>query len=216
MPGKSIKYYKKALNLKETLSAANLATKYMEAGFIEEAHQILEKARKEDNVHENVGNCIFRLSNIEQNEMDIQSKAFKEANKQQNFIRQFAEAFFIKDISTNSIFSGKWKLCSSSLSLSSSSGSLFDMNTINITQSESEIIGLWGENNKFKLNGQAHNRGLVLKFYGQEDNLNMIEKNLFTNSYAFISQDFAQLKIILISSHNNNGSTIYIDLAKTN
>lgn len=209
MPIESEKNYKKAFSLGNTLAAANLANKYIRAGLIEKSDEILKEARKKDNVHANIGDSIAELSRIKENEVETKKEALKEANQQQNFMRQFAEAFFIKDISTNSIFSGKWKLYSSSLS---SSSSLFNIGNINITQSKSEIIGLWGDNNQFKLKGQAHNRGLIIKSYGQEEDFNMM-KDIFTSSYAFISEDFAQLKMILIGK--NNTSTIYIDFVKT-
>ncbi len=193
MPGKSIEYYKKACHIKETLFAANLASKYMTAGFIEEAHKILEEARKEDNVHENVGDCIMRLSRIKQNELDIKEKAFKEANKQQNFMRRFAEAFFTKDITTShSKFSGKWKFS--------------DGFEIDIVQDKFEIKSEWLRgNDTFKLEGKVNNMGATINYRILPKYL----QNSISIGYVMLSQDEIELQIMLL-----NESSSFINLTK--
>lgn len=62
MPRRSVAKYKSAAESGNTLAMANLAFKYLPAGFAEEAAAILAKARELENPHPNVGRAMASLA----------------------------------------------------------------------------------------------------------------------------------------------------------
>lgn len=62
--GKSVKAYRKAEQFGETLAMSNLAQKFIEAGFLEEAETICSNAVKIDGYHKNIGYAISRIKDV--------------------------------------------------------------------------------------------------------------------------------------------------------
>jgi len=154
MPINAAKFFKKAIEQKETLAAANLAYKYMNAGFDEEASEILEEARKSDKIAPSVGQAISDIEKKRQNELNIEEKAVKKAKEQQKFMLGFAEAYFVKIPDCPEI-AGVWK---------STEGT-----KIEIKQGEDKIEGTWKEGvYKRKFEGNIVNRGAKTTTYQEQ------------------------------------------------
>ncbi len=148
MPISATTFYKESFKKKETLAAANLAYKYMEAGFDEEASGILREARKSDKIDPQVGEAISDIEKKRQNESKIEEKAIKEAKEQQKFMLKFAEAYFVKILDCPEI-AGVWK---------STEG-----NEIEIKQGKDKIEGTWRKSsNNYKFEGNIVNRGVKI------------------------------------------------------
>lgn len=93
-PGKQINFYKLAAEQGNTLAMANLANIYMQSGFFDEAEEVLKKALKLDDPHENVGNALYRLKQNRTTDEEVWEKALREAKELQRQIRPFGEALF--------------------------------------------------------------------------------------------------------------------------
>lgn len=92
--GKQINFYKLAAEQGNTLAMANLANLYIQAGFFDEAEEILKKALKLDDPHENVGNALYRLKQNRTADEDMWNKLLRESKELQRQIRPFGEALF--------------------------------------------------------------------------------------------------------------------------
>lgn len=86
----AVKSYKIAFENGETLSAANLAHKYLEAGFHDEATAILEAARGHEEVHSNVNHAARTVEERYEAESELLNKTLDQALRQQLFFREFA------------------------------------------------------------------------------------------------------------------------------
>jgi len=108
MPVKSIASYKEAERLGETLASANLAYRLINAGFIDEATEKLNKAKNQNEPHPNVGAAISELSKKKEQEEETEKKHDKTALEMRKFILGFVEAKFNEKDDIKSI-SGNWK-----------------------------------------------------------------------------------------------------------
>lgn len=68
LPLTSVGFYKEAEKLKNTLSMSNMASKLIDAGFADEAKLILERARQQENYHENIDINFGRIPKDKRNE----------------------------------------------------------------------------------------------------------------------------------------------------
>lgn len=90
--GKSVYAYKKAIELNNTLSSANLARIYTESGLFDEAERVLSQAIEKENHHENVDYNLNHLKTSIEREDQEESKLFKDTHTYRNFIFNFAKA----------------------------------------------------------------------------------------------------------------------------
>ncbi len=112
MAGRSVRHYKKAIDRGETLAMTNLATLYINTGFLSEAAQVLDKARAMANLHPKVGRTLAHLSEVEESERETEGKYLEAAGEQQAFLTKFAEAALVlpKKEAVGTTFTGRWKL----------------------------------------------------------------------------------------------------------
>ena len=144
MPIRSANMYKKSFEQEETLAAANLAFRLINAGFLQEARAVLDEAKKQEDIHPNVGNAIAALSDKDKEEKKTEDEALSLATEQQGFMRHFAEAYFIERPDPPR-FSGMWR-----------SGDGIEMT---VTQSGNQVEAHWVRGDKqYKFTGQACNR----------------------------------------------------------
>jgi len=94
----SVADYRKAESLGETLAMSNLAQKYISAGFLPEAEKVCEQATKVQDYHKDVGQAIFRIKKVQEDE----EKKFKNitagAKVYHEFYKGFAKAAAKADI----------------------------------------------------------------------------------------------------------------------
>ena len=110
---KSVNAYKKAIELNESLSISNLANQYINGGFIDDAKELLVKVeelkKKHISISPNIGNTESRLKKAEQNETDKENTIFSEAQKENNFMLEYAEKYCNLQNIDYSKLSGIWK-----------------------------------------------------------------------------------------------------------
>lgn len=109
LPGKAIKNYKKSIELGNSLAASNMANKYMQQGFHDEAREILDKVKDQDNVSPNVWSSLTDLSKKEKEEDEKINQYLQEAQKEQMFLRKFSSLLFDSQ-EHNVVFGGKWRI----------------------------------------------------------------------------------------------------------
>lgn len=91
---KSTEQYKKAVELKNSLAASNLAYQLIQFGFIQEAEDYLKKAEKFENPHENVFEAISSIKTKITEEKEEEEKILKRANKKLRFFNHYGNAAF--------------------------------------------------------------------------------------------------------------------------
>jgi tetratricopeptide (TPR) repeat protein len=110
LEGLAAEKYKKAADLGNTLAVSNLSSRYINAGFYQEAKQILLKAKESADIHENVWTALDSLSRKEKEEAEKYAEILAQAKEEQKFIKRFGDAFF--DAPAQPFVSGNW-LCES-------------------------------------------------------------------------------------------------------
>lgn len=93
-PGKQVELYKRAAEHGNSLAMANLASLYIQSGFFDEAEEILKKAIKLEDLHENVGDALYRLKQARIREEESWKKLLDKAKELKKIIRFFGEALF--------------------------------------------------------------------------------------------------------------------------
>lgn len=113
MEAKAVKFYEKASNRKNTLAYANLANKYLNAGFIDTAEKLLigadELSKENIKVHENIGYSKKALKDKIDAEDKKENEVLAKAVQAYNFKIRHAEAF-CGPLSNVIDLSGKWML----------------------------------------------------------------------------------------------------------
>ncbi len=89
---KSVKAYRKAEELNETLAMANLAQKLIKAGFLEEADETCQQALKVEDYHKNVINAISRIKDIPEEEKEKEKTIVDRAKPLSEFYRNYGHA----------------------------------------------------------------------------------------------------------------------------
>lgn len=108
-------YYEAYKKYDETLAIANMAYRYIEEGFLNQASEILKPARLKDDHHENIDSALVRINEIRQKEVDSLEKALNAVQPEKEFMTKFAEAYVVP-IKVN--ITGKWSSRHGDISLS--------------------------------------------------------------------------------------------------
>lgn len=93
--GKSVWSYKKAIDKGESLANANLAWRYIEKGFYDEAKNILSQAIEKEDHHENVDSNLNHLKTSIEKEEEEENSILTSAKETRNIILEFAQAITI-------------------------------------------------------------------------------------------------------------------------
>lgn len=148
---KSVDYFKMAVKEKNTLSMSNLAYRYMNSGFKEEAQGILDEAIKENNRHRNVGSALADLSDKQAEENRKWDSVNTDAVKEQQFFWEYADAYFYH-YEINDRCNGDWLLLKNKF--------------FKVTREGDKIIGIWEkEDDGIKFEGNLTNRSAEIKYH---------------------------------------------------
>lgn len=187
LPILAISNYRGASKVKDTLAMANLAFRYLEAGFEAEAKELIDAARKEDDVAPAVGTALAALAERRETEEKEYRGILESAEEEQRFLRCFVDAFYVP-VNGGSVFEGEWR---------DSHGM-----TITIEQANTDIKASWVEGSmEHKLSGQAHNRGahVVLKRRSvQATTLLSGLSDSDANGYSYVTKDKQCLHIMTV------------------
>ena len=157
-----------------TLAMANLAYKFLNKGFKDEASKILDEAQKRDLVHENVAQARVDIAEKISDESSQEETLINDARQRQQFLRKFAQAYLVTTTMVPD-FSGVWLR---------SDG--YVMNIVNTTSSSIEAE--WeGANRKNKMVGVTLNRGFTVVETRTANTILGGSSEL--NGYAYFSAD---------------------------
>ena len=201
MPMRSVEFYKKAIELGETLAASNLAYRLMNAGFKGEAAEILDKAKEQKNLHANVGSAIAAISDKEQAETDSEESYLTAAREQQRFLLSFAEAYFRPkpDCPT---FAGVWRFP--------------DGTDLTMTQEPDQIEAKWvRDETEYKLTGHTSNRAARIKTRGVYKGMrrtsllgSMIRSDEYSRGYIYLTPDGQNLFLMNLKDQKHSLLTL--------
>lgn len=109
LPIGAIHYYSLACSAGNSLAMANIANQYLHNGFVEDAERILEKARRGENPHPNVGRVSARLEDERSKQEEKLASIRQVAIRQRLFLRDYANAYYLPAIQERSI-AGTWRV----------------------------------------------------------------------------------------------------------
>lgn len=124
MPSNGVSFYKKAAKDNSSISMANLAQKFLNEGFIDEANEQLQAAMKiKDYEKEDVGRALARIDLILKQEKEKETKILESIENEKQFKLEYAEAYSISFIVTEAI-QGKWTTRHGEFDLALESGNI--------------------------------------------------------------------------------------------
>ncbi|PIV86019.1 MAG: hypothetical protein COW50_03815 [Candidatus Moranbacteria bacterium CG17_big_fil_post_rev_8_21_14_2_50_41_107] len=196
MPIKSIESYKKSQLLGNTLASANLAYRFLQNGFVEEARELLDLAKVKDDVHQNVNAAISEIPEKIEEETKVEKEQIKSALLFRKFVLGFTEAKFIKDDLLNSV-SGNWK---------SNDGIVFEISIMN-----NKIVAHWKKKifldieSDYKFEGEILNNSSTIDFYENRyvSSKSGYEYKKENRGLLYYSKDDGLIKYVEISSSFN-------------
>lgn len=106
LPGLAVGNYRKAEKENETLAMSNLAFKFIDAGFFDEAKALCEYAAKIENYHKNIDSVKTRLTEAIEDEEARRKAKFEEGKKEADFLRNMGRSL---SLSTNIDINGEWQ-----------------------------------------------------------------------------------------------------------
>ncbi|HUW12163.1 MAG TPA: hypothetical protein VM537_20725, partial [Anaerolineae bacterium] len=195
MPIRAIQSYKAAARLNYALAAGNLALSFVEAGFVQEARQSIEEAKKQEKTDPQVGRAMIAISEMEGEEAREEDVYLNAARDQQRFFLSFAEAYFTRGIAAAS-FAGSWKFA--------------DGAEATISQTDNEIEANWNRDHaKYKLTGQVNNRGASITTYKMRYSLGKeLDFGDDGHGYAYLSPDGQQLFVMTLKVQEHSLETL--------
>jgi tetratricopeptide (TPR) repeat protein len=152
MPIYSTRFYKKSADQMNSLAMANIAYRFINKGFVEEAENILKTAQNSENVSPNVQDAISALANKKEKENQKWEETIQNGIKQKAFLIHFAEAKFILD-EKSKVFGKQWK---------------YNEEIFDIEEKEGKLTAHWGTgSNRRKLTGEISGRSAKTNFFKQ-------------------------------------------------
>lgn len=96
--GKSVEAYQFAKEKEETLAISNLANKFINEGFFDEARTLCDLASKVDNYHRNIDITKTKITEAIEEEDKKQSEFFDEARKESDFYKSLGRSLLLPDL----------------------------------------------------------------------------------------------------------------------
>lgn len=188
LPIHAVSKYTAASERGNTLATANLAYQYIDAGFVQDAKHLINKAKQVEDVHPNIGRALSAISVGEEAEDDTEEGILKTAREQQRFVLSFADAYFTK-ISTQAVFAGKWQLDDSD----------DEDEVVTITAEGSQLVIGWSYGSReHQIRAKASNRGAVITSYQIESSYST-EKGADVG-YMYLTPDGTKLLIMAMKN----------------
>lgn len=113
LKGKSVSSYLRSAEEKETLGMSNLAYNYLDAGFVNNARELIDEANKLSaegiEVNPRVGRVFGKLKDLKENEDKSESKFLKEAEQERQFCLKYSEAKLSETSASINDWRGSWE-----------------------------------------------------------------------------------------------------------
>jgi tetratricopeptide (TPR) repeat protein len=161
MPIKSVSSYQTAWENGNTLAAANLALKLMDAGFAERASTLLSEASQRPEANPKVAQRTAQLAELNEAEAERKSEALGQARQHSLFFREFATAKWASRELEPDDINGGWSFEDGAEAAASAIGADRRV-TITWTQSDTsmQVVGTI-HNHAFELTHEALERPIV-------------------------------------------------------
>jgi tetratricopeptide (TPR) repeat protein len=183
MPINAVTYYRRAFEKKETLAGSNLAYSFLNAGFSDEANNVLEKAKAEDNPHPNVGSAIAALGQKKEAEEEEKKKVSDRAVAEQRFMKAFGKLRFT---TSTDHFAGNWRNA--------------DGETFQIIREGVNMNAKWGDGkNKKELSGIVTNQTAKITFTIQPEHPLLTGYRHLTG-YTYVEADNQIIRLLLFEN----------------
>jgi tetratricopeptide (TPR) repeat protein len=98
MPISAVEAYKEAKKLGETLAMSNLAQKYLQAGFVQEAMALVNEATSRETYNQTIGNVLTSLQTAQNNEANTQKQLADSIMPLRRFYASYAMACLSEDV----------------------------------------------------------------------------------------------------------------------
>lgn len=189
LPINCIASYKKAIEQGDTLPVANLALQFIKAGFIEEAQEVLDKARQMESIHSNVGEAIGHIAHAKKTEEETKQKFLGLARKQQEFFAAFSKAYFGERLNA-SIIEGIWVWAD---------GIEVEISLIDDDKFQGEWIKKrkYGEHEfdeRYRIDGEIHRRGAIIATSKYDTTHKIFKKK--SGGYGYLSPDYKNFSML--------------------
>ncbi len=191
LKGQAVKMYKLALELESNISAANLANKYMNEGFYEEAQELLNKAKLQNDATENVFSSLQILNSNIKSEEEKENLYSEQASKHLVYMQRYSEAFFESKDTLVSLKNTTWSNEAFTFKVEEGPGSGF----INFS------IPLDSFNYSFIL-PQNHQKTFYRKDFDKVSNYGISQNRL---AYGYLDREEKMLYIFIYGSKTNEG-----------
>ncbi len=187
LSAKSVDQYCKARDKGETLSAANLAYRYLDKGLLEDAEKILREAQSKENYHGNVDQALIKLRDIRGSENKKLKRIERWAKTYNRFLRAYAEALIIPRDKAHR-FEGSWTAENNEAILIEQEGSKFQFEWGNILS-------------RRKIKGTQLNHSANIKLYTEYSGLLPTESDKpnyggAQKALGFLSEDGSKFEIL--------------------
>jgi len=103
---KAVDAYQRAADEKETLAMSNMAYKLINAGFLQKAKELCDKALAEEDYHKNVGSAIARIKEVPEEEGKKEKELIKKSLTYSEFYRRYGGGLIDDSVS---ITSSRWQ-----------------------------------------------------------------------------------------------------------
>ena len=112
LKGKSINSYRRSAEENETLAMSNLAYCYLDAGFVNNAKELIDKANRlfaeGIEVNPRVGLALQKIEDLQKEENKTESKLLEEAKRERKFWLKYSEAKLSEKTISNKDWQGPW------------------------------------------------------------------------------------------------------------
>ncbi len=190
---KAVEFYDQSLQLGESLAAANIADKYIKAGFYENAKRVLESTNGFSEIHKNVGQKQSLMISTKSDEEDKFVASIDKGSKQHRYMVAFAEAAFQKaDVVLKE--TAKWV-----------DDSQLPAAVILVAQ---QIECIWGKDNLYKITGVFQNRAAIVDKYELEYDLIKMDRIYKFKRQSYLYATLSMNELVLMESDDNEASYI--------
>lgn len=186
----SIAAFQAAADKGETLAMANLAYKYIAAGFAKEAEEQVNSALKQANPHENVGSALAHIAATKKAEEQELQKVLVLGGQHQRFFQLFYPLYLTSQ-SVESLPSGKW---------------VHGQTAVNVSIGADGLIVEWGDGpSRRRLEGHLRNRAGMVKMKKSTKNFISGEWQLGPGTPAYVYFDERLDRLNILSTEAGEG-----------
>lgn len=193
MPVHETEFLKRAVEENNTLAASNLAKQYIDAGFAEEASQVLNRARRQDDAHPNVGRALADIADTKEKESEMEKEYLVAAREQRRFLLSFADAYIIDCENSVGNFDGNWHFS--------------DGVAASLTEENNKLSIEWERGSKkHRIIGHIGNYGAKITKYTRKSEYSTVD--LGDRGYAYLDQKGQQIEIMIMKDGTHSFMTL--------